>query len=157
MTILYRSFIQRIRWNLSCSFLNYKTHIPYKTLTQKPISSHYLHRSRPLKHTSRNPRRWSPRHWKLPLNVKDLPKLLRLQNLLFQKESNNLSLQSSLHSLNNSLMMSDSCPINHVLRHHTTCLSKQQWVFLSLFHLSLIHIWRCRRRLRCRSRWSPYH
>ena len=23
--------------------------------------------------------------------------------------------------------------------------------------LSLIHIWRCRRRLRCRSRWSPYH
>ena len=24
-------------------------------------------------------------------------------------------------------------------------------------YLSLIHIWRCRRRLRCRSRWSPYH
>ena len=24
-------------------------------------------------------------------------------------------------------------------------------------HLSLIHIWRCRRLLRCRSRWSPYH
>ena len=23
--------------------------------------------------------------------------------------------------------------------------------------LSLIHICRCRRRLRCRSRWSPYH
>ena len=23
--------------------------------------------------------------------------------------------------------------------------------------LSLIHIWRCRRLLRCRSRWSPYH
>ena len=27
----------------------------------------------------------------------------------------------------------------------------------SLLTLSLIHIWRCRRRLRCRSRWSPYH
>ena len=27
----------------------------------------------------------------------------------------------------------------------------------SMYHLSLIHIWRCRRRLRCRSRWSPYH
>ena len=27
----------------------------------------------------------------------------------------------------------------------------------SAYHLSLIHIWRCRRRLRCRSRWSPYH
>ena len=26
-----------------------------------------------------------------------------------------------------------------------------------LWILSLIHIWRCRRRLRCRSRWSPYH
>ena len=24
-------------------------------------------------------------------------------------------------------------------------------------HLSLIHIWRCRRLLTCRSRWSPYH
>ena len=27
----------------------------------------------------------------------------------------------------------------------------------SAIYLSLIHIWRCRRRLRCRSRWSPYH
>ena len=27
----------------------------------------------------------------------------------------------------------------------------------SEYLLSLIHIWRCRRRLRCRSRWSPYH
>ena len=27
----------------------------------------------------------------------------------------------------------------------------------SFSNLSLIHIWRCRRRLRCRSRWSPYH
>ena len=26
-----------------------------------------------------------------------------------------------------------------------------------VIHLSLIHICRCRRRLRCRSRWSPYH
>ena len=29
------------------------------------------------------------------------------------------------------------------------------WV--SHCHLSLIHIWRCRRIERCRSRWSPYH
>ena len=28
---------------------------------------------------------------------------------------------------------------------------------ISITDLSLIHIWRCRRRLRCRSRWSPYH
>ena len=26
-----------------------------------------------------------------------------------------------------------------------------------LWYLSLIHIWRCRRIERCRSRWSPYH
>ena len=26
-----------------------------------------------------------------------------------------------------------------------------------LYYLSLIHIWRCRRIERCRSRWSPYH
>ena len=27
----------------------------------------------------------------------------------------------------------------------------------SLYMLSLIHIWRCRRSTLCRSRWSPYH
>ena len=27
----------------------------------------------------------------------------------------------------------------------------------TMMNLSLIHIWRCRRRLRCRSRWSPHH
>ena len=27
----------------------------------------------------------------------------------------------------------------------------------SSVHLSLIHIWRCRRSYACRSRWSPYH
>ena len=29
--------------------------------------------------------------------------------------------------------------------------------FYSIYSLSLIHIWRCRRIERCRSRWSPYH
>ena len=29
------------------------------------------------------------------------------------------------------------------------------WWFV--LHLSLIHIWRCRRSYACRSRWSPYH
>ena len=28
---------------------------------------------------------------------------------------------------------------------------------LTALYLSLIHIWRCRRLLTCRSRWSPYH
>ena len=32
-------------------------------------------------------------------------------------------------------------------------LSEKKWVEI----LSLIHIWRCRRIRRCRSRWSPYH
>ena len=35
------------------------------------------------------------------------------------------------------------------------------WLYNCLLHaveqLSLIHIWRCRRIERCRSRWSPYH
>ena len=35
----------------------------------------------------------------------------------------------------------------------TKCLNQLQ---LEL-GLSLIHIWRCRRKLTCRSRWSPYH
>ena len=49
---------------------------------------------------------------------------------------------------------------SHLEKYHTnppfshTPLYK---VLLTLLTLSLIHIWRCRRRLRCRSRWSPYH
>ena len=31
------------------------------------------------------------------------------------------------------------------------------WHFVTSLLLSLIHIWRCRRIERCRSRWSPYH
>ena len=56
---------------------------------------------------------------------------------------------------------------NHISRVNTSytlkkCITvKDQQYFLTqiwkLSSLSLIHIWRCRRRLRCRSRWSPYH
>ena len=34
---------------------------------------------------------------------------------------------------------------------------KSQSPVLAMICLSLIHIWRCRRIERCRSRWSPYH
>ena len=36
----------------------------------------------------------------------------------------------------------------------TSALKKN---YSSLYILSLIHIWRCRRSTLCRSRWSPYH
>ena len=36
-------------------------------------------------------------------------------------------------------------------------LEKTLTLFWLVIPLSLIHICRCRRRLRCRSRWSPYH
>ena len=42
----------------------------------------------------------------------------------------------------------------HQLKDHIHYIRLSQ---LMSFDLSLIHIWRCRRRLRCRSRWSPYH
>ena len=31
------------------------------------------------------------------------------------------------------------------------------YMYCMYMYLSLIHIWRCRRIERCRSRWSPYH
>ena len=34
---------------------------------------------------------------------------------------------------------------------------RERLIFGSDLYLSLIHIWRCRRLLTCRSRWSPYH
>ena len=43
-------------------------------------------------------------------------------------------------------------------RHLFTCSSQSSsYNLLQHLHLSLIHIWRCRRIERCRSRWSPYH
>ena len=36
-------------------------------------------------------------------------------------------------------------------------LKKDIDILESVQHLSLIHIWRCRRSTLCRSRWSPYH
>ena len=42
----------------------------------------------------------------------------------------------------------------HICNNHTISLLL---LLLWLLLLSLIHIWRCRRTLRCRSRWSPYH
>ena len=41
-------------------------------------------------------------------------------------------------------------------RTHTIRNTATQWRPYTE-HLSLIHIWRCRRIERCRSRWSPYH
>ena len=38
-----------------------------------------------------------------------------------------------------------------------SCVAKTMFVRQSDCLLSLIHIWRCRRIERCRSRWSPYH
>ena len=36
--------------------------------------------------------------------------------------------------------------------------SQTRMLIITCFlHLSLIHIWRCRRSTLCRSRWSPYH
>ena len=43
---------------------------------------------------------------------------------------------------------------------HTRTLFIYLFIYYKIVHevhLSLIHIWRCRRSYACRSRWSPYH
>ena len=68
----------------------------------------------------------------------------------------------------NCMGFSMTFPGTSVKNSHTICMHTKAHItvyFLSTYryvrgwvlHLSLIHIWRCRRRLRCRSRWSPYH
>ena len=47
------------------------------------------------------------------------------------------------------------CP-RQELKWSVTYVSETDFVFC-VEYLSLIHIWRCRRKLTCRSRWSPYH
>ena len=47
---------------------------------------------------------------------------------------------------------------NHKTQLEEECLiSKWKGRKVSVKNLSLIHIWRCRRAAKCRSRWSPYH
>ena len=46
-------------------------------------------------------------------------------------------------------------PIDAVYETQKTCWTGRP--IIHLWDLSLIHIWRCRRLLTCRSRWSPYH
>ena len=62
------------------------------------------------------------------------------------------------------LWMSSVCPVSYThLRAHETgrnlvCRLLLEKKRSQVVHkLSLIHIWRCRRIERCRSRWSPYH
>ena len=45
----------------------------------------------------------------------------------------------------------NNCSTHVLWREHQTIL------WYTMIQLSLIHIWRCRRIERCRSRWSPYH
>ena len=47
--------------------------------------------------------------------------------------------------------------INTELLPHLSTVVDDLTIIRSMHTLSLIHISRCRRRLRCRSRWSPYH
>ena len=52
-----------------------------------------------------------------------------------------------------SKFIADSVKVRHILIPYLGSFRSGPEVF----KLSLIHICRCRRRLRCRSRWSPYH
>ena len=46
---------------------------------------------------------------------------------------------------------------NRFLKQDYNIPSKEQRRRIVYLSLSLIHIWRCRRAVTCRSRWSPYH
>ena len=47
--------------------------------------------------------------------------------------------------------------VSHLSQRWTTSFTTRAECNDAVSKLTLIHIWRCRRRLRCRSRWSPYH
>ena len=58
--------------------------------------------------------------------------------------------------------ITDSKVLSLLLAENSVCSpspksGERYFFFPGLVHLSLIHIWRCRRSTLCRSRWSPYH
>ena len=83
--------------------------------------------------------------------------LLQINN----KKEQITKLQSKLDNLTNAVadMKARMDPLNkEVMERHVIGLYIEIVLILLLFILlSLIHIWRCRRIERCRSRWSPYH
>ena len=54
-------------------------------------------------------------------------------------------------------LLLNSSQISFVLCQFWTIICMVFRTILILHSLSLIHIWRCRRLVECRSRWSPYH
>ena len=49
------------------------------------------------------------------------------------------------------------CGSNVYTEQNKTSLTFKWTTLSTVYTLSLIHIWRCRRSYACRSRWSPYH
>ena len=79
-------------------------------------------------------------------------KLISASGGVQEETDDSFNLVTSLYSFdgsngaqNNTLL--DSSPESHTVTRNADIVQG----------LSLIHIRRCRRRLRCRSRWSPYH
>ena len=73
---------------------------------------------------------------------------------------------TSLEKVLNRQQLSRDCSISLKFRtdfYHVKPYVRQMFkvngskVKVIALHLSLIHIWRCRRSTLCRSRWSPYH
>ena len=71
-----------------------------------------------------------------------------------------LSLRAEL-SNNLILLLSSNMKVRFghqtLTKHNSHTLLKGNFKLWYTQYLSLIHIWRCRRIERCRSRWSPYH
>ena len=67
-------------------------------------------------------------------------------------------LQNSLQQISSWMTANLLTPNSSKTEFLLTGLTKQlAKIHNSSLNLSLIHIWRCRRIERCRSRWSPYH
>ena len=86
--------------------------------------------------------------WSFPLNLRCTP--------------GHSSWACSIHAIHTASVWhqwSSLCSITCLLttQNGTSPLIVLVSVVCSLLCLSLIHIWRCRRTPRCRSRWSPYH
>ena len=59
-----------------------------------------------------------------------------------------------------SVLQSAQGPYINLITTYLVCnwgISRTTVLYSAVLHLSLIHIWRCRRSYACRSRWSPYH
>ena len=152
----------RSKVNVVSESLMYLTH-PLMHMVIDPCAKCGMPMSKPTDVTERRWRHDMTEVYKFDHEVKGQHRISGTECTWQWQKSINLTMRSKVNLESGTWMYVSrnvKTPINLTLRSKFKVVSGS-WMYathrLMVIHLSLIHIWRCRRYAVCRSRWSPYH